>query len=1009
MEDGTPVAEKEYDLFISYSTDPDYALSRKVEAFLESFHKLKTPENLKLKPLAVCRDGSDFSLHTIKKRGAEKFEGEDYVKEILEAYLSKSKYLLVLCSKNAALSEYVQFEIDWFMRNMGVDFILLAVTEGDDIKLEQTKIFPEIVIQYKLQTKPFYDLRGFKNESKAWKKVRDYEEELTNIAAFLNNESGGRLLPLWKKEEIRKGKRIKYIASSTVAAFLLIIFLFGYSIYSRNKTERIQSSLAYWDKSQSAQYRNDYLSSLFYTSMALGLSDENNQVQKLLYEIQPSVSQVYLRYILAGNSPVTNTIFNSNGQHVLIYNKDGSVRIFDVQSGQLIGHKFKYENAKKIICSPDGNQVVILTQDQKVDVVDIQTGKGVKSFLNGLTQIENVIFRPDGKQILSIDSTGVLHAYDYQSGKTVDSFKSKSKIITARYSPDSKRLVLFGNRLVAYLLNAESGWKMLQTFTIRSLNIAVDFSSDGKTLLITDSRNVLRILNAQSGETINLIKYKSDIADAYLKADGRAVLSLHADGAFRICDEQTGKEIYTNFKFPHISKVSFSPDFKYIVTVNTGGSFQLWDEQSGKALSSIFSFPNTERVLFSPDSKCMLVESKDGTVHVLEIKLENSTEVDLLHSENVQIARFSPDGTQIMTTENGKVRFWNTQNGQVTDSLENDFHERDDGVYVEQRFNSAVYSPEGKQIITATEDGIIFWDAATHLQQAFAPKIRNSKTVLLADISSDGKFVASVSETEDYNSSDTVCIWDLYKGKNVYNLKHGDGVNYIAFGSSGELLVTASYDNTLHLWDLGSGKELFKCKFEKGIKNADISVDGKYLIGVTEDSKMYLWSVGSEREIIPLPSFSNDVNYAVFSPDGKRLLTLNDDSTARLWDIQTRRQIRQVYRLEGLGYFAAFNMDDDKFLTANEKGETKGVVNLWETGGGDLDVTPDLFKLQAAVISGTRFNYETNEITWIPYNEWVTLKDKYNQLASKHFETCQYPKYNLWNSFNTQQGKKIQY
>ena len=34
-----------FELFISYATNPDYSLARKLESFLETFHNLPTPEN----------------------------------------------------------------------------------------------------------------------------------------------------------------------------------------------------------------------------------------------------------------------------------------------------------------------------------------------------------------------------------------------------------------------------------------------------------------------------------------------------------------------------------------------------------------------------------------------------------------------------------------------------------------------------------------------------------------------------------------------------------------------------------------------------------------------------------------------------------------------------------------------------------------------------------------------------------------------------------------------------
>lgn len=237
MEDQTTSAAFTYDLFISYSNDPDYQLSRKIEAFLESFHKLKTPDDVKLKTLAICRDGSDFSLHAVKKQAALKSNSEDYVEDVLVEYLRQSQYLLVLCSKKAALSKYVQVEIEWFLKNKGPDSIILGLTEGNNVKEEEHELFSASIIQYKLHQKIFYDLRGFKKEAKQWLKVRDAQEELTNIAAFLNNETSGRILPLWRRDERKKLKRQRYlgVAASIIFLGLAIVAFFQRQVAVKNE------------------------------------------------------------------------------------------------------------------------------------------------------------------------------------------------------------------------------------------------------------------------------------------------------------------------------------------------------------------------------------------------------------------------------------------------------------------------------------------------------------------------------------------------------------------------------------------------------------------------------------------------------------------------------------------------------------------------------------------------------------------------------------------------------
>ena len=156
-----------YDIFISYSMDPDYPLSRRIENFLESFHKLDVPNDIKLKPLVVCRDSSDFSLHKVRKDASDKQQADDYVQQVLVEYLQRSEYLLVLCSPNAVQSRYVNFELNWFIQNKGIDKVLVAVTHGADLSGDMQQFFPGAIIENNLHSRIYYDFRGFKKESKS--------------------------------------------------------------------------------------------------------------------------------------------------------------------------------------------------------------------------------------------------------------------------------------------------------------------------------------------------------------------------------------------------------------------------------------------------------------------------------------------------------------------------------------------------------------------------------------------------------------------------------------------------------------------------------------------------------------------------------------------------------------------------------------------------------------------------------------------------------------------------
>src|SRR3982751_3510966 len=95
-----------FDVFISYSTHPDYALARDLEQFLTTFHQLPGIEKHALAPLSVCVDGSSF----LQRRRGQVRRVDDVVRE----HLVRSRQLLVLCSTGAVGSTAVAAEIECF-------------------------------------------------------------------------------------------------------------------------------------------------------------------------------------------------------------------------------------------------------------------------------------------------------------------------------------------------------------------------------------------------------------------------------------------------------------------------------------------------------------------------------------------------------------------------------------------------------------------------------------------------------------------------------------------------------------------------------------------------------------------------------------------------------------------------------------------------------------------------------------------------------------------------------
>ena len=131
-----------YKAFISYSGTSGYRMVRELEGFLEGFHALRTPTEIRLEKLEICTDISDFTLPSAENRLGNS-AAKASVWPLIESHLEKSQYLVVLGSPEAAHSEWVARECAWFLKHRGPSFILLAVIWGDPAA-DARQVFPTV-------------------------------------------------------------------------------------------------------------------------------------------------------------------------------------------------------------------------------------------------------------------------------------------------------------------------------------------------------------------------------------------------------------------------------------------------------------------------------------------------------------------------------------------------------------------------------------------------------------------------------------------------------------------------------------------------------------------------------------------------------------------------------------------------------------------------------------------------------------------------------------------------
>ncbi|KYF88809.1 protein kinase [Sorangium cellulosum] len=322
------------------------------------------------------------------------------------------------------------------------------------------------------------------------------------------------------------------------------------------------------------------------------------------------------------------------------------------------------------------------------------------------------------------------------------------------------------------------------------------------------------------------------------------------------------------------------------------------------------------------------------------------------HPESVRDADFSPDGKRIVTAcEDGAVRVWNADG--TGEPLVLRGHE--------SLIISVAFSPDGKRILTASFDKTArVWNADGTGEPLV---LRGHKgAVLSAAFSPDGKRIVTACDDR------AVRVWNADGEGEPLVLRDREGaVMSAAFSPDGKRIVIASFDDTTRVWNADDkGEPLVLRGHEDRVTSAAFSPDGKRIVTGSFDNTARVWIVDGTGDPLVLRGHENAVRSAAFSPDGTRIVTASFDKTARVWNADGKGEPLVLRGHEGAVTSVAFSPDSKRIVTVS----IDKTARVWNADGTGQPVVLHGSDSQAVYVA---FSSDSKRIVTASLNNTVRV------------------------------------
>jgi WD40 repeat protein/transcriptional regulator with XRE-family HTH domain len=244
---------------------------------------------------------------------------------------------------------------------------------------------------------------------------------------------------------------------------------------------------------------------------------------------------------------ISDLSFSPDGQTVATNGQDGSILVWNVETGCLDRWSGHDAPVWAVICDRQGQTLASGSHDRTVRIWDVQTGTCLRVLRGHKDGVRAVAFDADVSYLASGSSDRTIRLWDVATGACLRVLEGHTGGVFALAVAAELQYLASGSfdRTIR-LWDVQTGEsiRVLQGHTDAVWSIAI--SPDGKTLASGSSDRTLRLWDLQTGDCVQILNgHTSWVTSAIFSSNGQFLVSGSDDRSIKIWDIQTGHCIAT--------------------------------------------------------------------------------------------------------------------------------------------------------------------------------------------------------------------------------------------------------------------------------------------------------------------------------------------------------------------------------------------------------------------------------------------------------------------------------